>query len=389
MLCQFCDSTSSQALFSTLLVSPFLIQLANRAMASLADVVTVHSGQIHEYFECLTHLGKRKRAEEADPPVALVDGETVLLTFVPEPDADLQTSDTPSLPVDCRVCGAYVYIRPPHACCLFCSSVSFRAVRFKAFVAPGCLVSVQAGVRQGPALQAHLVNGRALAYFCDAQQPLLQLEGHDGSSLMWQDIATSDSLACFCRLVAFEDALFVELDIRIAYNAQATVDGLADICYPAEPLERQVSAGHLRELYSSILPPHDDPAIEGMLEYVHHDRLLPTLLPYQKRAVLWCLRREGTTMSTSGTLAPFDSALYDGYGRPKHDFCYETVPHHTGLYMHRDTGALAHSPDTAILADESADVHGGILAEEMGYAPPQTLCHALQSASLTVSQPVN
>ncbi|KAL7754181.1 hypothetical protein RI367_000162 [Sorochytrium milnesiophthora] len=337
------------------------------AAEELVGVVVVHVAQLSSYFARVVKLGKRKRTDSAADLAADVDGEVLLQNA---DSSSVEASDV--LPVDCcSTCGTLLHGNGKS--CTFCSSTSIRTFRFK--VSPATTVAPpqqdDSSLDEGPYVQARLSDdskGQGNVQVClDSRlQPLAILGGGSASANdLWRAMSAEQSLHCFCRIVvcAGTTVVQVHVDLRLAEGSQVAITGLPDLCYPPERFESHVAAARLKELYASILPRHNDVDIERLIEHVKHDRLLPMLRPYQRRAVLWCLRREGVTISESGSLQPFDNKLCDGYGQQKSDFCVERMQ---GFDINRGSSVISRCDGESTLLRDGVDIEGGILADEMG-----------------------
>ena len=95
----------------------------------------------------------------------------------------------------------------------------------------------------------------------------------------------------------------------------------------------------------SSLSPLADQAIQS-------DKLIPTLLPFQRRSIAWLLSREGKTVTEDGELVPKtsdDLTFWDKVEQGNYTW-----------YLHRLSGNLSPTPP------QMPPVLGGILAEEPG-----------------------
>jgi E3 ubiquitin-protein ligase SHPRH len=95
----------------------------------------------------------------------------------------------------------------------------------------------------------------------------------------------------------------------------------------------------------SSLSPLADQAVQSV-------KLLPTLLPFQRRSIAWLLSREGKTVTEHGELVPKTSdnfTLWDKVEQGNHTW-----------YLHRLSGNLSPS------LPQTPPILGGILAEEPG-----------------------
>ncbi|TPX66245.1 hypothetical protein SpCBS45565_g04601 [Spizellomyces sp. 'palustris'] len=101
----------------------------------------------------------------------------------------------------------------------------------------------------------------------------------------------------------------------------------------------------------SVYPISDTPHLQP-------PALLPTLLPFQKRAVGWMLAREHVTLNANGRIVP--RTVRDP---PLLTYTIPTEHGHT-LFVHRLTGAV--SLDQPFMLENEQQVLGGILADEMG-----------------------
>ncbi|KND04184.1 uncharacterized protein SPPG_01618 [Spizellomyces punctatus DAOM BR117] len=101
----------------------------------------------------------------------------------------------------------------------------------------------------------------------------------------------------------------------------------------------------------SVYPIPDTPHLQP-------STLVPTLLPFQKRAVGWMLAREHVTLDAHGCVVP--RTIRDP---PLLTYTVPTEHGHT-LFVHRLTGAV--SLDQPFMLENEQQVLGGILADEMG-----------------------
>ncbi|KAI9139237.1 SNF2 family N-terminal domain-containing protein [Paraphysoderma sedebokerense] len=130
--------------------------------------------------------------------------------------------------------------------------------------------------------------------------------------------------------------------------------------YPVPSVDQVITGPSLNSLFKNIAP-SDKISVSTR---VQPPALLPHLLPFQQRSVAWCLFRERVKFDEEGCLIPIPDDKVDS------TVCsveYDVVNTGKGvLYLNRIRGICADHPivDTKGLLHH--DVHGGILAEEMG-----------------------
>lgn len=130
--------------------------------------------------------------------------------------------------------------------------------------------------------------------------------------------------------------------------------------YPVPSVDQVITGPSLNSLFKNIAP-SDKISVSTR---VQPPALLPHLLPFQQRSVAWCLFRERVKFDEEGCLIPIPDDKIDS------TVCsveYDVVNTGKGvLYLNRIRGICADHPivDTKGLLHH--DVHGGILAEEMG-----------------------
>ena len=139
--------------------------------------------------------------------------------------------------------------------------------------------------------------------------------------------------------------------------------GILDLAFPPPPLPETSSSSFQGRidvpfLYAVVQPARPIPQ-EITDKFLQPQELLPTLLPFQKRTVMWMIEREGNSFDPSGELIPknTDSAVLPVLWRR---VTVQEEDEQLTWYYHRLTGIL--TPERPDLQT----VHGGILAEEPG-----------------------
>ena len=135
---------------------------------------------------------------------------------------------------------------------------------------------------------------------------------------------------------------------------------LINALYPPTP----ISATRSQPNHVTILLSHIVPDVYPMHASYHQMQppphlLLPTLLPFQQRAVGWMLDREGVIVNGEGALVP------RGGDTSQEPLMLEKIVTEKGnvVYLHRLTGAVGLKP--WVFEDNDQEVLGGILADEV------------------------
>ncbi|KAI0246671.1 SNF2 family N-terminal domain-containing protein [Lactifluus subvellereus] len=138
--------------------------------------------------------------------------------------------------------------------------------------------------------------------------------------------------------------------------------GILDLAFPPALPEASSSSFQGRIdvpfLYAVVQPARPLPQ-EIMDNFLQPQALLPTLLPFQKRTVMWMIEREGNSFGPSGELIPksTDPAVLPILWQR---VTVQEEDEQLTWYYHRLTGTL--TPERP----DPQTVHGGILAEEPG-----------------------
>ena len=179
------------------------------------------------------------------------------------------------------------------------------------------------------------------------------------------------------RTLPFHLAIDVTLSFRIPSifqpythprNVQNRIDletarrGLLHLAFPPSLSETSFSPSHGRVDVSflyAVTQPARAVLCEKADKFLQPTALLPALLPFQRRTVMWMLEREGKTYGPDGQLVSKNvdaselPVLWQRVGVQRED-------EQLNWYYHRLTGTLTpHRPDPHI-------VRGGIVAEEPG-----------------------
>lgn len=129
---------------------------------------------------------------------------------------------------------------------------------------------------------------------------------------------------------------------------------LLHFLYPSDnPLPRSFEGENNISYFYSILRPAPALQVQMADQVMQPNKLLPTLLPFQRRSVAWMLEREGMTITPQGEIiakaAMTEFSFWDRIQEGNQTW-----------YLHRLSGALSPEPP------EETPALGGILAEEPG-----------------------
>ncbi|KAF9351244.1 hypothetical protein BGX26_010713 [Mortierella sp. AD094] len=125
---------------------------------------------------------------------------------------------------------------------------------------------------------------------------------------------------------------------------------------PTEP-SRPFTANAIKDLYSYLKPTNSTEPPPG----IQPAHLIPQLLPFQKRSVAWCLKRECGIVNDAGEVEYIEPSFSE-----KLPLTWERIstPSGASLLVNRLCGLLC-LENTDLVVDQP-EPRGGILAEEMG-----------------------
>ncbi|KAG0001942.1 hypothetical protein BGZ79_003903 [Entomortierella chlamydospora] len=143
---------------------------------------------------------------------------------------------------------------------------------------------------------------------------------------------------------------------------KGTIDTrMQDLLYfvfpPAAESSHPFTANAIKDLYSYLKPTDSTEPAQG----IQPAHLIPQLLPFQKRSVAWCLKRECGIVNDAGEVEYAEPSFSE-----KLPLSWERIstPLGTSLLINRPCGLLClENPDLVVNQPEP---RGGILAEEMG-----------------------